>query len=309
MSSRASADDSSDQALHKQAAEFLEYLRSVKHYSPHTCAVYQQDLRGFLLYCENQEISSATAVKPHIIQDHVALRHRSGMSARSLHRVLSSLRSFFSHLCQLGILRANPAADIRPPKARPKLPKTISVDQAEALLEKAPSDWLSTRDLAIIELMYSSGLRLAELVSTDLHDVDFRAASIEVIGKGRKTRILPVGKQALQALSRWLKVRADIRLHDEQALFVSQRGHRISARTVQQRLRKQGCQLTLSQKLTPHMLRHSFASHLLESSGDLRAVQELLGHASIATTQIYTHLDYQHLAKVYDKAHPRAKKN
>ena len=308
MSSPASADETLETALQRLAAEYLEYLRAIKHYSPHTCAAYQRDLRGFLQHCQSSDISEPGEIKPHIIQAYVAKRHRNGISARSLHRVLSSLRSFFSHLCQLGILKANPAADIRPPKSRPKLPKTISVDQAEALLAKTPSDWLSIRDIAIIELMYSSGLRLAELVSADLQDLDMRSASIQVTGKGRKTRILPVGKQAVSALSRWLKVRADIAVQDEQALFISRRGQRISARNVQLRLRKQGCHMTLSQQLTPHMLRHSFASHLLESSGDLRAVQELLGHASIATTQIYTHLDYQHLARVYDKAHPRAKK-
>jgi integrase/recombinase XerC len=218
------------------------------------------------------------------------------------------LRSLFRYLLREAVVAHNPVQGVRAPKSKKRLPTTLSAESLGGMLDTEATDPLEIRDLAILELFYSSGLRLAELVSLDLGQFERSDHTLVVTGKGAKTRQLPVGRQALDAVQRWLRVRAHLAQPEEQALFVSQRGQRISARAVQARVARWATTRGAPQHLHPHMLRHSFASHLLESSGDLRAVQELLGHADITTTQIYTHLDFQHLAQVYDDAHPRAKK-
>ena len=234
--------------------------------------------------------------------------HRKGLGGRSIQRWLSSLRTFFNYGLKHRWLTSNPANGIAAPKSPKKLPKTLDVDQINQFLSLPESNWIDCRDHAIIELLYSSGLRLAELTNLNLTDVDLREAMVTVTGKGNKTRQLPIGRQALGAMKSWLKRRQELKKTDLPAMFLSQHGKRLSPRAIQDRLKKISIKQGMQGKVHPHMLRHSFASHLLESSGDLRAVQELLGHQNISTTQVYTHLDFQHLAKVYDKAHPRAQK-
>ena len=235
--------------------------------------------------------------------------HGKNQAPKSIQRTLSGLRSFYTWLCEQGQARFNPFVDVRAPKAASRLPKTLDVEQITKLIEIPVSDDdpLSFRDRAIMELFYSSGLRLSELCDTKLQDVDMGQGLIRVTGKGNKTREVPVGRHALTALREWMKRRVQLHKGNTPNIFVSKRGTAITPRTVQRRLQLWADRQGMNLKVTPHMLRHSFASHLLESSGELRAVQELLGHANISTTQIYTHLDYQHLAKVYDQAHPRAR--
>jgi len=242
------------------------------------------------------------------IRRYIAWRHRSGVGGRTLQRELSSLRSLYRWLLREGRVPNNPAVGIRAPKTPRKLPATLDADQLCGLLDRPVDDLLAIRDTAMIELFYSSGLRLAELVSVNLGDIDMADAALRVTGKGDKTRVVPVGTQAREAVAHWLCVRANLAADDEPALFVSSRGNRIHPRTVRTRVAQWAQEQGADRHVHPHLLRHSFASHLLESSGDLRAVQELLGHADISTTQIYTHLDFQHLAQVYDQAHPRAKR-
>ena len=238
----------------------------------------------------------------------VADRHRRGAGPRSLQRALSAIRAFYLHQIREGRIELNPAAGVSAPNAARKLPKVLEPDRVGALLEFSAHDAIDARDRAMLELMYSSGLRLSELVGLDLHHIDIQDGLVEVTGKGDKQRRLPVGRLACVALGAWLRRRADMAATGERALFVSRRGTRISRRSVEVRLARRAGMQGLDVGVHPHMLRHSFASHLLESSGDLRAVQELLGHADISTTQVYTHLDFQHLAKVYDRAHPRARR-
>lgn len=233
--------------------------------------------------------------------------HQSGLSGKSIQRMLSSVRSFYRYLNREGHTDVNPANGIKPPKSSRRLPKAPDVDQTQQLLDHTDDDPLVIRDIAMFELLYAAGLRLSELTQLDLQDIDLNAQQVRTTGKGNKTRLLPIGQQCIHALKRWLGVRSEFCQDNEAAVFVSKRGQRISQRSVQMRL-KQWAQQFADQHIHPHMLRHAFASHLLESSGNLRAVQELLGHSSIGTTQIYTHLDFQHLAEVYDAAHPRAKK-
>jgi integrase/recombinase XerC len=218
------------------------------------------------------------------------------------------LRGFFNYLIRERVIEANPAADIRAPKAAKRLPKTLDVDQVASLLARKPADPLSCRDLAMLELLYSSGLRLAELAGLDVTDLDLADHTVRVLGKGSKTRILPVGRQALVALRNWLAERAALAKPGVTALFVGQNGRRLGARAIQLRIRRWAAGSNLGVPVHPHLLRHSFATHLLESSRDLRGVQELLGHADISTTQVYTHLDFQHLARIYDQTHPRARR-
>jgi integrase/recombinase XerC len=221
---------------------------------------------------------------------------------------MSALRGFFRFLLREGKVESNPAADVPSPKLPKRLPKTLDVDQIARLLEIDGDSPLALRDRAIMELFYSSGMRLAELVGLKVTDLDLAEGSVRVLGKGSKTRILPVGRKAREAIRAWLGARSDFPGHDLDALFLSRRGQALSARAVQARLREWSRRIGLATGVNPHLLRHSFATHLLESSGDLRSVQELLGHADISTTQIYTHLDFQHLARIYDKSHPRARK-
>jgi integrase/recombinase XerC len=247
-------------------------------------------------------------VTPAMVRAHIAQRHREGIGARSLARELSSLRGFFRHLQAESVTVNNPAEVVSAPRGPRRLPRALDVDATAALMEVTGDDPLIIRDTAMLELFYSSGLRLAELVGLDLSRLDLGDGVVQVDGKGRKTRRVPVGGKARDALGRWLTVRRGLAGPGESAVFVGRRGRRLSARAVQLRLRHRARALASGVSLHPHMLRHSFASHLLESSGDLRAVQELLGHADIATTQVYTHLDFQHLSKVYDAAHPRARR-
>ena len=270
--------------------------------SEHTRIAYRRDLTKLaaLLGSSQPEQTDGPA-----IQRALGQLRRHGLSPRTLARMLSTWRSLFEWMIRREWLAANPCAGVRAPRAGQRLPKTLSVDSAMQLLDAPAEDERDIRDAAIFELMYSSGLRLSETVSINLADIDLREALLKVQGKGNRERILPIGKQAVAALQRWLPLRqaAD----GEEALFVSSKGVRISSRQLARRLERWALHSGSEQHVHPHMLRHSFASHMLQSSGDLRAVQELLGHANLATTQIYTSLDFQHLAKVYDTAHPRAK--
>ena len=287
---------------------FLDHLSNERRVSPLTVKHYRRDLETLGAWCAEQGVRDWERLDTQHIRAFVAARHRQGLSGRSIQRLLSAIRSFFRFLLREGEADYDPAAGISAPKSPRKLPDAMDVDQTARLLDARDDDPVAIRDRAMFELMYSSGLRLAELVSLDLNDLDLREGSVRVTGKGAKTRLLPVGRQALEALEEWLDIRSGLADMSEAAVFVSQRGSRLSARSVQARLSSQALRQGLGRKVHPHMLRHSFASHVLESSGDLRAVQEPLGHADISTTQVYTHLDFQHLAKVYDAAHPRAKR-
>jgi len=289
--------------------DFLRSLRYERNLSPRTLDAYRRDLQRFTDFCDQNGIGDWPQVDAETVRRHVARRHRKGLGSRSLQRELSALRSLFRYLLRQGVVDHNPAADVQAPKAGRPLPKILDVEQATRLVSFSGDGPLDVRDRAILELFYSSGLRLSELLALDREAVaDIRQGRIRVTGKGNKTREVPVGRHAIAALEAWLRERPALDRAGEPALFLSRDGRRLSARAVQQRLRQRARQQGITGRVHPHMLRHSFASHLLESSGDLRAVQELLGHADIRTTQIYTHLDFQHLAQVYDQTHPRARK-
>jgi integrase/recombinase XerC len=290
-------------SLDAAADVYLASLRA-RHYSGNTLTAYAEDLRHLGAIIGAAEPATLTG---HDIRRALATLHARGFAPKSLARMLSAWRSLFRFLARQGGLAANPCTGIRPPKAPKRLPHTLSPDEMACLLDTETDDTWSMRDRAMFELLYSSGLRLSELVGLAPRDIDRQAGEVRVTGKGRKQRIVPVGEKALRALDAWLALRAGL-AGDEQALFIGIRGARIAPRVVQDRLRKLAMRQGVSQRVHPHALRHSFASHVLQSSGDLRAVQEMLGHASLSTTQVYTHLDFQHLAKVYDQAHPRAKK-
>jgi len=296
-------------------ARYLNHLAQERRLSPHTHAAYARDLRSLMDFCDRQGRDEWPALIAQDIRAFAAACHRQGLGGKSIQRRLSAVRGLFEYLLRLGLVGHNPAQDIRAPKSERKLPAVLDVDQMGQLLEVDAADPatqtpLALRDHAFMELLYSSGLRLAELTSLDLPALDLAAGLVTVTGKGRKTRVVPVGRKAQAALHGWLTIRnALLPPGSEQlAVFVGRNGRRLSPRTVQQRLDLWAQRQGLDGKVHPHRLRHSFASHLLESSGDLRAVQELLGHADISTTQVYTHLDFQHLAEVYDRAHPRAKR-
>lgn len=289
--------------------EFLEQLRSLKRASLHTVENYRRDLEQLCTYCEGRKLGNWTDLQQSDIRAHIASRHRNGLSSKSLQRELSAIRSFYNFLLKKQCVGANPARPVRAPKQARKLPQTLDVDQVTGLLEADADSLLEMRDVAMFELFYSSGLRLSELTALNRSDIDLRDGSLTVVhGKGNKSRVVPVGSKAVAALNAWLAVRAQFGNADPDAVFIGRNGQRLGQRSVQLRLKQWCVKKGLSEHVHPHMLRHSFASHLLESSQDLRAVQELLGHSNISTTQIYTHLDFQHLAEVYDKAHPRAKK-
>ena len=288
-------------------SDFLSHLIRERRLSPHTAEAYAHDVRMLMELTQEQE-SALQDLQIHQIRRFVARLHGRGLGGKSLARMLSAWRGFFNYLARDHGFTRNPCAGVRPPKSPKSLPKALSPDEATRLVSFPQSDPLAVRDRAMFELLYSSGLRLSELTSLSLGDVSFADATVRVIGKGNKTRVVPVGSHALRALQAWLPVRESLRRRNETALFLNQRGDAISPRTVQSRLKAWGIKQGLPSHVHPHMLRHSFASHVLQSSGDLRAVQEMLGHASISTTQVYTHLDFQYLAKVYDQAHPRAKR-
>ncbi|MCY4094382.1 MAG: tyrosine recombinase XerC [Gammaproteobacteria bacterium] len=287
--------------LPRVCEEFLTYLRIEKEYSVATAAAYERDLRKF---CAGQEdVLSAT---PNDIKQFIARLNRQGLAASSISRTLSCLRSFYRFTIREGWCTNNPAEVIRNPKGQSRLPKILDVDQMNYLLDVEPETRLEKRDRAMFELMYSGGIRLQELVGIDIKDVDLKDGLVHVVGKGNKARLAPIGRAAKKAIKTWLGTRGRFELSDP--LFTSNRGKRLTPRAVQTRLKAYGVKQLGSSGLHPHMLRHSFATHMLESSGDLRAVQELLGHENISTTQVYTHLDSGYLAKVYEKAHPRAKR-
>jgi integrase/recombinase XerC len=297
------------QRMQAAIAAFITHLRHERRASPHTLANYRRDLMAAAGWCNEHGVEHWRDLDVHTVRALVAARHRRGAAPASLARLLSSLRTFYNWLIREGDANANPAVGVRAPKRRRPLPKTLDVDEVAQLLDTDPGhDPVAVRDHAILELFYSSGLRLAELTGLDADDLDLPSREITVLGKGNKQRRLPVGGKAAAALMQWLAVRPDLAAADEPALFVSTRGSRLARASVAARLKRRAAERGLAGRLHPHKLRHSFATHLLESSGDLRAVQELLGHADIGTTQIYTHLDFQRLAKVYDEAHPRAKK-
>jgi integrase/recombinase XerC len=290
-------------------ADWLEFLSVQRRLSPATIGNYRQAAAALLLLAEQTRLD---ALDPAQIRRFVAALHARGLSGRTLALTLSAWRGLYRWLARQRGFRSNPVQGVRAPKSPRGLPKVLSVEQAQRLLERdagATDDAAAARDAAMFELLYSSGLRLSELVSLDVGDgrLDLGAGEVTVTGKGRKTRTVPVGARARDALKRWLALRVGLAREGERALFVGARGARIAAGTVRTRLHAWALRRGID-AVHPHMLRHSFASHVLQSSQDLRAVQEMLGHASIATTQVYTHLDYQALAKVYDAAHPRARK-
>ena len=289
-----------------QLASFTQHLCGARNLSPLTTKSYLRDLSRLQSLLDEHSVASLGGIDTQHIRSLLATLHKGGLSNASLQRWLSSVRAFFRFALEENWLSHNPADGLQAPARAKKLPKLMDADQAIQLVSIAGDDWHSLRDRALLELLYSSGLRLAEIANTDIGDIHFDEATVTVTGKGNRMRIIPVGSCALKAIGQWLKVRNERALEGEKALFVSQRGKRISHRAIQQRIKKIGQQQGITQPIHPHMLRHSFASHMLESSGDLRGVQELLGHANLSTTQIYTHLDFQHLAKTYDRAHPRA---
>lgn len=287
--------------------QFGSYLTNERRASPLTLLSYRRDLTHLRDFCHRRGIDDWRELDTTHIRLHVAEMHKAGLAGRSIQRRLSAARSFYRYLLRENRVARNPAAGVTAPKSPRRLPKSLNPDETARLMELIAGDRTAVRDRALLELFYSSGLRLAELVALDLDDLR-GDGTIRVIGKGNKTRVLPVGRMADRALQAWLSVRTSWAKPQGRAVFVGVRGDRMSARTVQRVVARRARAQGVAQPVHPHMLRHSFASHVLESSGDLRAVQELLGHASISTTQIYTHLDFQHLAKVYDKAHPRARK-
>jgi integrase/recombinase XerC len=293
---------SAESRLSALLAKYLDFLTNERRCSPHTIKAYKRDLEAFRTTLGIDDWLNCT---PHEIRQFIGVLHTAGRSPRTIGRALSSLRNFYAFLVRRGIANENPTAGIRAPKMKIPLPKALDTDQAAKLFENETATRIEIRDRAIIELLYSSGVRLAELVSLDIKDLDLANGFATVTGKGNKTRIVPLGSHAIIAVRKWLETKTPT--NPMQPLFTGRGENRISKRTVQSRLKHLSASSLGSDILHPHMLRHSFASHLLESSGDLRAVQELLGHADISTTQIYTHLDFQHLAKVYDAAHPRAK--
>lgn len=286
-------------------AAFLAHLQVERNASPHTLAAYQRDLQALQQWAGQQDINDVLLLQAEDLRAFVAAGHRAGLSARSLQRRLSACRSFYAWHLRHGRIAASPVAGIRAPKAQRKLPQVLDADEAVQLVELPTNAPLGLRDRALLELFYSSGLRLSEVCALRWRDLDTATALVQVQGKGRRERLVPVGSHALNALAQW---RADSGGADEAPIFPGRNGGPISQRAIQLRIKQLAQRQGLFKHVHPHMLRHSFASHILESSGDLRGVQELLGHADIATTQIYTHLDFQHLAKVYDAAHPRAKR-
>jgi integrase/recombinase XerC len=290
--------------------EFSEYLQVQKRYSVHTISSYQRDLREVAKSLQGIGVDDWSAANPFNMRTVIARQHGDGLSGRSLARRLSAVRSLFRYFIKQGRIDVNPVAEVPAPKDQHGLPETLQIEDIQRLFVLEGDDVLLLRDRAIFELIYSSGLRLAEVVQLDVDSIDRQSGQVRVTGKGAKTRVLPVGSHALNAVKEWLARRNELMrgAGDETALFISRRGTRLSSRSVQQRLKILARRTGIPNNVYPHLLRHSFASHMLESSGDLRAVQELLGHSDISTTQVYTHLDFQHLAKVYERAHPRATK-
>jgi integrase/recombinase XerC len=305
---------------------FRRYLTSERRLSPHTDSNYARDLAVLVTYCDSEQLEDWSKLTSHTIRHFAARQHASGLAPRSIQRRLSAVRSFYNFLLRerlprlssrggvercddpsVTAIKVNPGSEVRAPKAARKLPRTLDVDRMTRLLEMPAGDTLSARDRAIMELLYSSGLRLAELVRLDVESLQ-PDGTVRVVGKGEKERIVPVGRKAAEALAHWLNERAAIAKRGETALFLGRNGSRLGPRSVQLRVAHWARARGLDVAVHPHLFRHSFATHVLESSQDLRGVQEMLGHASLATTQVYTHLDFQHLARIYEASHPRARK-
>ena len=287
---------------------WLDHLRFERRLSALTVKNYHRDIEALYTFLCNAEVSAWAQVDGGHVRSFAARLHRRGQAPRSIQRRLAAVRNLFQFLLREGVVEANPGLDIGAPKAPRRLPDTLDADAMGRLLDVRGDHPIATRDRAIMELFYSSGLRLAELAGLQMTDVDLAEGTVRVTGKGAKTRIVPVGAKAREALRDWLKVRPQLEKASDTAMFISRIGRPLSNRNIQARVQYWARRLGLPQGVSPHTFRHSFATHLLESSGDLRAVQELLGHADIGTTQIYTHLDFQHLARIYDQAHPRARK-
>jgi integrase/recombinase XerC len=287
--------------------EYLDFLHFERGLSDHTRNNYERDIRQLILLSQPTNLASLQTTQ---IRKYVAILHSKGLGGKSIARMLSSWRGYFDYLVQRHQFTRNPVIGMRAPKSPKTLPKALSIEQTNKLVEIADDDILSQRDHAILELFYSSGLRLSELVNLNIDQLDFTEGTVTVTGKGNKTRIVPLGARAATAIKTWLEIRHQLLIGNsvEKAVFVSKQGRRISGRNIEYRLKTWSIKQGINSSVHPHMLRHSFATHILQNSGDLRAVQEMLGHANISTTQVYTHLDYQHLTKVYDAAHPRAKK-
>ncbi len=299
--------DKSSTTVREDLERYLAVLGTERRLSPHTLSAYRRDISKLFDFFDQRGELLWQGLTAHNVRMFAAGMNAQGLNANSIKRILSSGRGFANFLISHGRLKINPFDDVRAPKGEQRLPKTLSVDQIVALVEVDLNDPLSFRDKAILELFYSSGLRLSELCGVDLNDLNLAESMLRVRGKGNKERDLPIGNQANKAIRDWLLQRNALPIKDFQALFISKLGNRISPRNVQARVKHWALKQGVDIHVSPHMLRHSFASHVLESSGELRAVQELLGHANISTTQIYTHLDFQHLAQVYDDAHPRAR--
>lgn len=287
------------------AQDFLIHLKNERNLSAHTIAAYRRDLLCLQDYCAQNDIARWRDLRVHNVRRYAAISFSKDVSPRSIQRRLSGARSFMNYLIREGQIKSNPVVGVMAPKAPKRLPDALDPEQMARLLDIKGDTLADVRDRAIMELLYSSGLRLAELVGLNLGDIA-SDATVRVTGKGSKERIVPVGSFALTAVAEWQRQRANLAIPEEQALFVGPRGKRISPRTVQAMVRRRAIAAGLPKKVYPHLFRHSFATHVLESSSDLRGVQEMLGHADISTTQVYTHLDFQHLAQIYDKAHPRA---
>lgn len=286
---------------------FVGHLSLERQLSPLTCKHYRRDLDALAGFCTKHKLEHWSDLDDDHMRAFAAAAYRRGLSSRSIQRQLSATRTFFRYLLRERHVSKNPVLEVRAPKAGKRLPANLDADRMARLLDIKGDGALVTRDRAILELLYSSGLRLAELTGLNLGDVDRADATVMVTGKGGKDRIIPVGRFAIEAVTAWLEARRSLVALDEEALFVSNRGTRISARSVQARVKHWAKKQGIDTHVYPHLFRHSFATHLLESSHDLRGVQEMLGHANISTTQVYTHLDFQHLAQIYDQTHPRAR--
>ena len=287
---------------------FIRHLEFERRLSPQTCKNYRRDLKALATWAAQQDIADWGAIDSEHVRAFSATCFRKGLSARSIQRRLSAARTFYRYLLREKVVNKSPVTSVSAPKSKKRLPGNLDADRMARLLDIPGDGPIVDRDRAMLELLYSSGLRLAELVDLNLGDVDMHDATVRVTGKGNKDRIVPVGRHALKALRQWALTRADLAGAGETALFVSNRGARISHRSVQSRVKHWAKRQGIDANVYPHLFRHSFATHVLESSHDLRGVQELLGHANISTTQVYTHLDFQHLAQIYDQTHPRARR-
>lgn len=298
----------SDEAFQLDLANFYRFIESEKQFSPHTLKSYRRDIKRFMGFVAEQSIDDWRLIDELHIRQFVSQIHRQGLGGKSIQRLLSALRRLFRYLLINKKIKINVVDHVRAPKSERKLPQVMHQQQIEHLLQNDSDEPLVVRDYAMLELLYASGLRLSELISLNISDIEWQGKTLRITGKGKKTRLCPFGTKAEKMLKKWIKHRQLLLKEAENAVFISNRGGRISATSIRTRIQKLCAEKGISQRVYPHLMRHSFASHMLEASQDLRAVQELLGHAHLKTTQIYTHLDFQQLTKTYDAAHPRAQK-